>query len=400
MKKRIMPLLMATCLMASTTSPVFGQEQVFDQIEDSMFVQEIEEPTKETVVSITIDGKKTDYENWTDALGKAITGNEILVKLNQDVDFTNADIYQKDTLHTRGINLEIVAKDKKSADITLDLNGHNVTNHYKNPNGEKYLAKGFTAEIKGGGKFKVINSSKTTSNLDVDLLGEVKSKYDGQSNKIIEFTFDENIASNTKNLTLSHVVSKYSDFYLGMNGGFKALQEDGSYNFYTSASEAIGNSKDKTAVLINNYTGDDNFAALSGVNGKIDLNGKTFTTKSTVFNLLYPNVELTIQNGTIHAMNDRCSDNGPNVGFIGDAAQEVSNIKLTLKDVNIESNYYRGIDLHGTDKNLHLILDHSTLTMTREDSYGIYMPAQESSVTLKNNTSVKAGTGIAVKGEH
>ena len=385
-------------MMASTISPVFGQEQSFDQLENSTFAQETEQPTKETGVSVTIDGKKTDYENWTDALGKAITGNEILVKLNQDVDFTNADIYQKDTLHTRGINLEIVAKDKKSADITLDLNGHNVTNHYKNPNGEKYLAKGFTAEIKGGGKFKVINSSKTTSNLDVDLLGEVKSKYDGQSNKIIEFTFGENIASNTKNLTLSHVVSKYSDFYLGMNGGFKALQEDGSYNFYTSASEAIGNSKDHTAILINDYTGEDGFSASSGVKGTVDLNGKTFTTLSTALNFLYSNVDMTIQNGKIQAFNDNPSKDSLNVGFIGDPDQEVSNIKLTLKDVNIESNYYRGFDFHGTDKDLHLTLDHSTLTMTREDSYGIYMPAQESSVTLKNNSIIKAGTGIAVKG--
>ena len=381
---------MASCMMATTISPVFGQEQSFDQVDNSTFAQETEQPTEETVVSVTIDGKTNDYSSWKDALEKTIKGNKIEVKLYQDVDFTNPGIYSK-KVQTSGINLEI---ETQGADVTLDLNGHNVTNHFKNPYGN-YPAKGFTAKLKKGGTFRIVNNAKNKSHFDVEKLGDLSSIL---NTDIITFIFGENITTTTKTLDLKHVVSKYSDFYLGMNGGFKALQEDGSYNFYTTASDAIGNSKDHRAILVNDYTGDDSFSASSGVKGIVDLNGKTFTTLSTALNFLYSNVDMTIQNGKIQAFNDNPSKDNLNVGFIGDSDQEVSNIKLALKDVDIESNYYRGFDLHGTDKDLHLTLDHSTLTMTREDSYGIYMPAQESSVTLKNNSTIKAGTGIAVKG--
>ncbi|WP_019892773.1 hypothetical protein [Allobaculum stercoricanis] len=390
MKKRVLPLLMASCMMATTISPVFGQEQSFDQVDNSTFAQETEQPTEETVVSVTIDGKTNDYSSWKDALEKTIKGNKIEVKLYQDVDFTNPGIYSK-KVQTSGINLEI---ETQGADVTLDLNGHNVTNHFKNPYGN-YPAKGFTAKLKKGGTFRIVNNAKNKSHFDVEKLGDLSSIL---NTDIITFIFGENITTTTKTLDLKHVVSKYSDFYLGMNGGFKALQEDGSYNFYTTASDAIGNSKDHRAILVNDYTGDDSFSASSGVKGTVDLNGNTFTTLSTALNFLHSNVDMTIQNGKIQAFNDNPSEDSPNVGLIGDPYQEVSNIKLTLKDVNIESNYYRGFDLHGTDKDLHLTLDHSTLTMTREDYYGIYMPAQESSVTLKNNSTIKAGTGIAVKG--
>lgn len=85
--------------------------------------------------------------------------------------------------------------------------------------------------MKGGGTFCVVNSAANVSKFDVEKLGQVKSKV---SSKIIEFAFGENIETNTKDLDLKYVVSKYSDFYIGFNGGFKGLQEDGSYNFYTS----------------------------------------------------------------------------------------------------------------------------------------------------------------------
>ena len=390
MKKRVLPLLMASCMMATTISPVFGQEQSFDQVDNATFVQETEQPTEETVVSVTIDGTTTNYSNWKDALERKITGNKIEVKLYQDVDFTNPGIYSKKT-QTNGIYLEIGTE---KADVTLDLNGHNVTNHFKNPNGV-FPARGFSATLKYGGKFQVVNTASKKSCFDVERLGQVKS---GFSDKLVEFIFGNNIEINTKDLDLKNVFSKYSDLYTEFNGGFKALQEDGSYNFYTSASDAVRNSKDNTAILINDYAGSDGFAASSGTEGIIDLNNKTFTTSNGVFNMLYSNIDFTIKNGCIYALNDHPSEDNLNVSFIGSSKYDVSNIKLTLKDVNIESNYYRGFDLHGTDKDLHLTLDHSTLTMTREDSYGIYMPAQESSVTLKNDSTIKAGTGIAVKG--
>ena len=388
MKKRVLPLLMASCMMATTISPVFGQEQSFDQLENSTFAQETEVPTEETVVSITIDGTTINYSSWDEAFVREIEGSKIVIKLNKDVDFTNTGVYSKQS-QTHGIFLDFKTT---NADVTLDLNGHNVTNHFKNG---KHLARGLSVRMYGG-TFKVVNSTNIPSTFDVDQLGRIHSR---DNRLIIEFSFGDNIEAPTTDLDLKHVVSKYSDFYLGMNGGFKALQEDGTYNFYTSASDAVRNSKDNTAVLINDYTGDDNFSASSGDKGTIDLNGKTFTTLSDLFKLTDSNVELTIKNGTVKALSDYPTKDYPNVGFIGDESEGVlsSNIKLTLKNVNIESNYYRGFDFHGTDKNLHLTLDHSTLTMTREDSYGIYMPAKESSVTLKNS-NIKAGTGIAVKG--
>ncbi len=351
--------------------------------------ERLAEPTQECAVSVTIDGTTTNYATFKEALERSIEGNEIVVTLHQDVDFTNEGIYSKKT-QTNGIYLEIKTE---GANVVLDLNGHNVVNHFKNPNGS-FPARGFSATLKKGGSFKVLNNSSTTSKFDVERLGQVSS---GNSDKIIEFTFGNNIETNTKDLSLKYVVSKYSDFYLGFNGGFKGLQADGSYNFYTSASEAIKNSTDNTATLVNDYTGNDGFSASSGTKGTVDLNNKTFTTLSTAFNLLYSDVDITVKNGTVNCLNENCNENTPNVGFIGDPAYDVSNVILTLDHVDIVSNYYNGIDLHGTDTDLHLNLINSTLTMQRSDSYGVYIPSKDSSVTL-NNSAVKAGTGIAVKG--
>ncbi|MFR1449989.1 MAG: immunoglobulin-like domain-containing protein [Beduini sp.] len=392
MKKFLGLFLSVSLMMSMFSTAVFAEENIVSKETGTEvkteYPKEVVQPTQESVVSVTVDGNTIDYATLKDALERKITGNEIVVKLNQDVDFTNEGVYSKKT-QTNGIYLEIGTE---GANVVLDLNGHNVVNHFKNPNGS-FPARGFSVTMNGG-TFKVINSAQITSNFDVERLGQVKSKY---SNKIIEFTFGENIATNTKDLDLKYVVSKYSDFYVGFNGGFKGLQSDGSYNFYTSASDAIKNSTDNTAVLVNNYTGSDSFAALSGTKGTVDLNKKTFTTSSTAFNLLYSDIDITIKNGKINALSDSCSENGPNVGFIGDPAHDVSNITLTLDKVDIVSNYYNGIDLHGTDTDLHLNLINSTLTMQREDSYGIYIPSKDSSVTL-NKSSVKAGTGIAVKG--
>ena len=79
---------MASCMMATTISPVFGQEQSFDQVDNSTFVQETEQPTEETVVSITIDGTTINYSSWDEAFVREIEGSKIVIKLNKDVDFT------------------------------------------------------------------------------------------------------------------------------------------------------------------------------------------------------------------------------------------------------------------------------------------------------------------------
>ena len=345
--------------------------------------------SQETVVSITIDGVTKDYTTWKDAFDRAMSGKNITVTLRQDVDFTEAGVYSKNS-QTNGVFFDIKTED---ANVTLDLNGHNVTNHFKNPNGS-FPARGFSLNMKGGGTFCVVNSAANVSKFDVEKLGQVKSKV---SSKIIEFAFGENIETNTKDLDLEYVVSKYSDFYIGFNGGFKGLQEDGSYNFYTSASDAIKNSTDNTAILVNDYNGPDSFSASSGTNGMVDLNNKTFTTSSTAFNLLHSDVDLTVKNGTINAYSSTAGADSPNVGFIGDTVQDVKNITLTLEKVIINSNYQRGIDFHGTDTDLHLNLVESELNMENENSYGIYMPAKDSTVKVEKST-VKAGTGIAVKG--
>ena len=345
-------------------------------------------PTQDILITITVDGITNEYKSLNEAFERTLKGESIKVVLNQDLDFNQEGIYKKNS-QTNGVYLKVGTE---NADVVLDLNGHNITNHFKNPNGD-FPARGFTLSMKGG-TFKVINSSLTTSIFDVERLGQVKSTY---SNKIIEFMFGDNIETNTKDLDLKYVVSKYSDFYLGFNGGFKGLQADGSYNFYTSPSEAIKNSTDNKATLVNDYVGTDSFSALTGTKGTIDLNGKSFTTSATAFNLLYSNVDLTIKNGMVYAYSDNVTADSPNIGFIGDSAHDVENISLTLNDVVINSNYQRGIDFHGTDTNLHLNLNNSALNMENENSYGIYMPAKDSSVVL-NNASINAGTGVVVKG--
>ena len=53
--------------------------------------KEAVQPTQEAVISVTVDGSTINYATFKEALEHKITGNEIVVKLNQDVDFKNED---------------------------------------------------------------------------------------------------------------------------------------------------------------------------------------------------------------------------------------------------------------------------------------------------------------------
>lgn len=106
MKKFLGLFLSISLMMSMFSTAVFAEENLFPVDENivsketgtevkTTYPKEVVQPTQESVVSVTVDGNTNDYATLKDALERKITGNEIVVKLNQDVDFTNEGVYSK-----------------------------------------------------------------------------------------------------------------------------------------------------------------------------------------------------------------------------------------------------------------------------------------------------------------
>ena len=110
MKKFLGLFLSVSLMMSMFSTAVFAEENIVSKETGTEvkteYPKEVVQPTQESVVSVTVDGNTIDYATLKDALERKITGNEIVVKLNQDVDFTNEGVYSKKT-QTNGIYLEI-----------------------------------------------------------------------------------------------------------------------------------------------------------------------------------------------------------------------------------------------------------------------------------------------------
>lgn len=294
--------------------------------------------------------------------------------------------------------LEIEARN-----VIIDLNGHSVTNNaddgvgisVKNPN--KSPLADCTATIKNDGA-----PAKITAKVPVRFSsGNSMYKITGQlQGDITLITTDT--SENAQQIELSAgALLAYSEAAadaLG-NGGFKATNANGDQYIYATASEAIAADADSTAFLLNDYIGGTSLQ-LNGDTGTVDLGGHTYVYTNTIAAIVADesNTNLTVKNGTV--ISGENAVDGVHVGVPAESSsgQVIRNdVSLTLDNVKMTvSAGTFGIVTNGNSESVSVTLKNGSI-LTAPGTIGIYFPVTSGTLTIENS-SITAGTGVAVKG--
>ena len=171
----------------------------------------------------------------------------------------------------------------------------------------------------------------------------------------------------------------------------QVLAKIGDTPYYTMDDAFHAVQKDETIVMQRDYTtgaeqssGNKSFA--------IDLNGKTWTytgtnTNHAAFEINYPNVTLTVKNGTVVS--------GTMVGLIPSAegGTAYDNSGLVFEKVTMTANGYSGIETNGNNTNDTITLKDSTLDVP--NGFGIYFPSS-GTLTIDNSTINAKTMGVQV----
>ena len=294
--------------------------------------------------------------------------------------------------------LEIEARN-----VIIDLNGHSVTNNaddgvgisVKNPN--KSPLADCTATIKNDGA-----PAKITAKVPVRFSsGNSMYKITGQlQGDITLITTDT--SENAQQIELSAgALLAYSEAAadaLG-NGGFKATNANGDQYIYATASEAIAADADSTAFLLNDYIGGTSLQ-LNGDTGTVDLGGHTYVYTNSIAAIVADesNTNLTVKNGTV--ISGENAVDGVHVGVPAESSsgQVIRNdVSLTLDNVKMTvSAGTFGIVTNGNSESVSVTLKNGSI-LTAPGTIGIYFPVTSGTLTIENS-SITAGTGVAVKG--
>ena len=218
-------------------------------------------------------------------------------------------------------------------------------------------------------------------------------------------TFDKDP---TKYVVEGSTVKTNSDGKYGVEKAYLAKVGDTSYYTMDEAFHAAVASGE-TLYLLRDYT--TGAVQNSGSNSfTIDLNGKTWTytgtdTNCAAFEINYPNVTLTVKNGTVVS--------NSMVGLIPSAMGGTityDNAGLVFENVKMTANGHSGIETNGNNTNDTVTLKNSTLNVP--NGFGIYFPSS-GKLTIDNSTinaktmgvqvcagslSINAGSAITVTG--
>ena len=218
-------------------------------------------------------------------------------------------------------------------------------------------------------------------------------------------TFDKDP---TKYVVEGSTVKTNSDGKYGVEKAYLAKVGDTSYYTMDEAFHAAVASGE-TLYLLRDYT--TGAVQNSGSNSfTIDLNGKTWTytgtdTNCAAFEINYPNVTLTVKNGTVVS--------NSMVGLIPSAMGGTityNNAGLVFENVTMTAKGHSGIETNGNNTNDAVTLKNSTLNVP--NGFGIYFPSS-GKLTIDNSTinaktmgvqvcagslSINAGSAITVTG--
>ena len=195
----------------------------------------------------------------------------------------------------------------------------------------------------------------------------------------------------TKYVVEGATVTKNSEGKFGVEKAY--LAKVGNTSYYTmeeafKAQTASG----EPVVLLRDYTTRGTFNSGSS-NRTVDLNGYTWTYTGTdfdcaAFEINYPNVMLTVKNGTVVS--------GSMVGLIPSAMGgtiKYDNSGLVLDGVTATANGNSGIETNGNNTNDTVTLKNSTLNVP--NGFGIYFPSS-GTLTLDNSTVTAKTMGVQV----
>ena len=195
----------------------------------------------------------------------------------------------------------------------------------------------------------------------------------------------------TKYVVEGATVTKNSEGKFGVEKTY--LAKVGNTSYYTmeeafKAQTASG----EPVVLLRDYTTRGTFNSGSS-NRTVDLNGHTWTYTGTdfdcaAFEINYPNVTLTVKNGTVVS--------GSMVGLIPSAMGgtiKYDNSGLVLDGVTATANGNSGIETNGNNTNDTVTLKNSTLNVP--NGFGIYFPSS-GTLTLDNSTVNAKTMGVQV----
>ena len=195
----------------------------------------------------------------------------------------------------------------------------------------------------------------------------------------------------TKYVVEGATVTKNSEGKFGVEKTY--LAKVGNTSYYTmeeafKAQTASG----EPVVLLRDYTTRGTFNSGSS-NRTVDLNGHTWTYTGTdfdcaAFEINYPDVTLTVKNGTVVS--------GSMVGLIPSAMGgtiKYDNSGLVLEGVTATANGNSGIETNGNNTNDTVTLKNSTLNVP--NGFGIYFPSS-GTLTLDNSTVNAKTMGVQV----
>ncbi len=195
----------------------------------------------------------------------------------------------------------------------------------------------------------------------------------------------------TKYVTEDSAITANADGTFGVAKAYLAKVGNTSYYTMEEAFKAQTTSGEPV-VLLRDYTTGGTFNSGS-INRTVDLNGHTWTYTGTnaddaAFKINYPDVTLTVKNGTVVS--------GSMVGLIPSAMGgtiKYDNSGLVLDGVTATANGNSGIETNGNNTNDTVTLKNSTLNVP--NGFGIYFPSS-GTLTLDNSTVNAKTMGVQV----
>lgn len=301
----------------------------------------------------------------------------------------------KDYVSTEEYNYGI-SIDKRN--ITIDLNGYSVTSNNTNaPNGYAIKleqtnrgAYDNTVTIRNSGSRQSVLSSSnyqvTTKSGNSNINQVVKFEGD-----IVFRDIDGSKPLGIKLGTGAKLLDTDSARTLIPNGGFSVKETDGSSYIYGNLANAAGRSADGNITLLHDYAGSDQIAS-GQKNGTLNLNGHTYTYtgSNAAIDVNYPNVTLTVKNGSV-VVTDESADGAVLVGAPDTDNMNSRGLVLDNVQLTVPGNAY-GIVTNGTETDNTVTLKNNSV-LNVKDGYGIYFPS-DGEVIIDNSTINAKHVGV------
>ena len=264
---------------------------------------------------------------------------------------------------------------------TLTISGGTVNGNVLSVNYGSAESKVAKVEITGG----TVNGALGTYTYSNDLVPTEET-----AKATIEVTGGSFDKDPSKYVTEDAKTEKNGDGSFGVSKVY--LCKIGGTGYYTMEDAFKAQNDGDTIVLLRDYTTGSTFNSGS-IDRTVDLNGYTWTYTGTnvndaAFEINYPDVTLTVKNGTVVS--------GSMVGLIPSAMGgtiKYDNSGLVLEGVTATANGNSGIETNGNNTNDTVTLKNSTLNVP--NGFGIYFPSS-GTLTLDNSTVTAKTMGVQV----